>query len=70
MQGEETMKKITGLFHRKKLYFQIFGSLCLVSMTILIIFSVYTNLVITGEQNQSLARVRALRLQEKMENLE
>ena len=64
------MKKITGLFHRKKLYFQIFGSLCLMSMTILVIFSVYTNLVITGEQNQSLARVRALRLQEKMENLE
>lgn len=64
------MKKITGLFHRKKLYFQIFGSLCLISMTILVIFSVYTNLVITGEQNQSLARVRALRLQEKMENLE
>ncbi|WP_434310093.1 helix-turn-helix domain-containing protein [Hominifimenecus sp. rT4P-3] len=66
----QRMEAFRRLIHTQKLYFQIFGSLCLLSIVMLAFFLFYANTAISGEKNTSLHRIRALGLQDKSESLE
>jgi len=70
MQTDLKKAGVGRMFRTKKLYFQIFGGLCLLSVVILLFFGFYTNAVYGGEKRRNLHRIHALRLQKICDGIE